>query len=123
MRNIVGTWTLISETAADSAGEPGARLYGSTPIGSATFTAEGRVVAVLTDGRIDNVSEPRPLTAFCGRYTFDEAGIVMHLDGATTPRMMAEPQVRMARFEGDTLTLTATAANGSTRSFIWRQLT
>ena len=50
MRSIVGTWTLISETAADSASEPGALLYGGAPVGRATFTAEGRVVAVLTDG-------------------------------------------------------------------------
>ena len=122
MRSIVGTWALILETAADSAGEPGALLYGGAPVGSATFTAEGRVVAVLTDGRMNGVPEPRPLTAFCGRYTFDGSRIVMHLDGATTPRMMAEPQVRMAGFEGDAMILTATASDGSTRSFIWHQL-
>jgi hypothetical protein len=122
MRSIVGTWTLISETAADSAGEPGALLYGGAPVGSATFTAEGRVVAVLTDGRMNAVSEPRPLTAFRGRYTFDGTRIVMHLDGATRPPKMAEPQVRMARFEGDAMILTATASDGSTRSFIWHQL-
>ena len=80
MRSIVGTWKLVSERAADSAGEPGALLYGGAPVGSATFTVEGRVVAVLTDGRMNDVSEPRPLTAFCGRYTFDGTRIVMHLE-------------------------------------------
>ena len=122
MRSIVGTWRLVSETAVDSAGEPGALLYGGAPVGSATFTGEGRVVAVLTDGRMNGVSEPRPLTAFCGRYTFDGTRIVMHLDGATRQPMMAEPQVRLARFDGDAMILTATASDGSTRSFIWHQL-
>jgi hypothetical protein len=122
MRSIVGTWTLIGETAVDSAGEPGALFYGDVPVGCATFTAAGRVAAVLTDGRMNDVSEPRPLTAFCGRYSFDGTLIVMHVDGATRPPMLAEPQVRMVRFEGDAMILTATAADGSTRSFIWRQL-
>ena len=122
MLSIVGTWRLVSETAVDSAGEPGALLYGGAPVGSATFTGKGRVVAVLTDGRMNGVSEPRPLTAFCGRYTFDGTRIVMHLDGATRQPMMAEPQVRLARFDGDAMILTATASDGSTRSFIWHQL-
>jgi hypothetical protein len=71
---------------------------------------------------LDGVPEPRPLTAFCGRYTFDGTRIVMHLDCATRPTIMAEPQVRMARFEGSAMILTATAADGSTRSFTWDQL-
>ena len=122
MRSIAWTWTLISETAADSASEPGALLYGGAPVGRATLAAEGRVVAVLANARMNGVSEPRPLMAFCGRYTFDGTRIVMHLDGATRPPMMAEPQVRMARFKGDAMILTATASDGSTRSFIWHQL-
>jgi hypothetical protein len=36
--------------------------------------------------------------------------------------MMAEPQVRVARFENDTMILTATTADGITRSFTWRLL-
>jgi Lipocalin-like domain len=75
MRSIVGSWTLMSETANDSAGEPVAFPYGGAPVGSATFTAEGRVVAVLIDGRMNGGSEPRPLTAFCGRIRSTEHGL------------------------------------------------
>ena len=36
--------------------------------------------------------------------------------------MMAEPQVRMTRFKGDAMIVTAADAGGSTRCFIWHQL-
>jgi hypothetical protein len=71
---------------------------------------------------MNGVPEPRPLTAFSGRYTFDGTRIVMHLDCATRPAMMAESQVRMAGFEGNAMILTATAADGSTRCFTWQLL-
>jgi hypothetical protein len=119
VRDISGTWKLVKETANDSAGRPAALVYEGIPVGSATFTAEGRVVAVLSDGRIEGAPVTPPLTAFCGRYTFDGTQLVMHLDYATRPTMMTEPQVRIARFEDDAMVLTATAHDGLTRSFTW----
>jgi Lipocalin-like domain len=80
VRSLVGTWKLIAETANDREGGPAALVYGGAPIGSATFTAEGFVAAILTDGRIDGTLEPRTLTAFCGRYTFDGTQLVMRLE-------------------------------------------
>ena len=51
MRDIIGTWRLVMTRAKNDAGEPMHSPYGPSPMGVVTFSAEGRMIAVLCDGR------------------------------------------------------------------------
>src|SRR3546814_10419262 len=54
MPDIVGTWRLVETEARDPDGSPlpdRYAPYGQRPMGIVTFTADGRMMAVLCDGR------------------------------------------------------------------------
>src|ERR1700690_3813370 len=49
---LVGTWKLVSASSTTSAGERSETPYGPSPVGFLTYTAEGRVTAMISyDGR------------------------------------------------------------------------
>ncbi len=105
MNPLVGVWRLVAENASSAAGEPRPKRYGPMGIGLITFTAEGRMMAVLSDGRPGPIDGARIFLSYCGDYTFDGARLVTHVDGASHEAFLAQPQVREARLEGDSLTL------------------
>ena len=51
MPSIVGTWKLARAAARDAAGAALPEPYGGNGIGRLTFTAEGRMMSVVCDGR------------------------------------------------------------------------
>ncbi len=51
MPSLVGTWKLVGAVARDPAGAPLPAPYGGKGIGRVTFTAEGRMMSVVCDGR------------------------------------------------------------------------
>ncbi len=125
MDRIVGTWRLVAETATDAAGQAHPGLFGPMAIGLGMFTAEGRMMAVLTDGRPGPVEGARKHVSYCGDYTFDGARLVTVVDGASDSRLLLEPQVRDARFEGGRMILRPPvgfrAAAGVVRELIWER--
>jgi len=60
--NIVGTWRLVMTRAHDDAGEPMLAPYGPKPMGIVVFSADGRMIAVLCDGRLVEPAGPVPDT-------------------------------------------------------------
>ena len=118
MLSLVGTWRLVGEEAFDAEGAPRPLIYGRAPLGSVTFTAEGRVAAVLSDGRED-APAPRGFTAFCGRYTLEDALLTLHLEAATRPGLLAAPQLRLVSRHGSRMALTAAPVEGTIRRFAW----
>lgn len=101
MRDIVGVWRLVSTSAVDPAGAALPPPYGPQPMGTVTFTASGRMMAVLCDGRPelpDGVV--REYNSYCGGYRFDGETLVTRVDAASSPARLATDQVRAVRFDG-----------------------
>ena len=101
MTNIVGHWRLVSTRAWTQDGTPTPEHYGPIPLGSVTLTAEGRMLAVLSDGRPDlPPGTARAYRSYIGAYTFDGTTLQTVVDGADEPTWLGSDQVRAARFEG-----------------------
>jgi Lipocalin-like domain len=106
MPSIVGTWKLARATARDAAGTALPEPYGGKGIGRVTFTAEGRMMSVVCDGRPElPAGIAREYSSYCGNYTFDGSRLVTRVDAASDPSRIGSDQVRGVRFEGGRMIL------------------
>ena len=107
MPSIVGTWKLVRATAKDGSGAVLPEPYGGKGIGRVTFTAEGRMQAVVCDGRKEMpAGVARDYSSYAGNYTFDGTRLVTRVDAASDPSRVGGDQVRGVRFEGELVVLT-----------------
>jgi Lipocalin-like domain len=86
MPSIIGTWKLVRATARDAQGAALPAPYGGHALGRVTFTANGRMMSVVCDGR----PEPphgarREYSSYCGNYSFDGVRLVTRVDAASDP--------------------------------------
>lgn len=107
MRDIVGTWRLVTTAAHDPDGAPLPAPYGPRPIGVATFSADGRMIAALSDGRRNLPADgtAREYVSYCGSYTYDGTTLVTRVDGTSDAPRLGTDQVRRVSFEGDLMVL------------------
>lgn len=106
MRDIVGTWRLVTTAAHDLDGSPLPAPYGPSPIGIATFSADGRMIAALCDGRPDLPARaPREYVSYCGSYSYDGRTLVTRVDGTSDAPRLGTDQVRRVEFDGDRMVL------------------
>jgi hypothetical protein len=106
MPSIVGTWKLLHATARDAAGAARPSPYGGKALGRVTFTADGRMMSVVCDGRKElppGIS--REYSSYCGNYTYDGEKLVTWVDAASDPSRIGSDQVRGVRFEGERMIL------------------
>src|SRR5215471_16559973 len=104
MPSIVGTWKLVYATARDAAGAARPLPYGGKALGRVTFTADGRMMSVVCDGRKElppGVS--REYNSYCGNYTGER--LIARVDAASDPSRIGSDQVRGVRFEGERMVL------------------
>ena len=126
---IVGVWKLVDATSHDVDGKPLPKPYGPKGMGLVTLNEDGRMMAVLCDGRPtlpDGTA--RDYASYCGNYTFDGKTLVTRVDASGNPRIaLGGDQVRKVRFEGKRMVLTAppTLVNGVTmhRDVYWERIT
>jgi Lipocalin-like domain len=104
MESLVGTRRLVRAEARDAAGNPLPEPYGGHGMGRIAITADGRMMAVVCDGRAGE-SEKREYGGYCGNYTFDGKQLVTHVDGAADPSRLGSDQVRGVRFENGLMVL------------------
>lgn len=110
MSSIVGTWKLVDATARDAAGTNLPPPYGGKALGRVTFTADGRMMSVVCDGRPElPAGASRDYSSYCGNYTFDGARLVTRVDAASDPSRLGSDQVRGVRFEGERMILSPPA--------------
>jgi Lipocalin-like domain len=104
---IVGTWRLTMTRAKNDAGQPMHAPYGPNPMGIVVFGADGRMMAVLCDGRtsMPNDEPFREYMSYCGNYRFDGSTLVTRVDASSDPDRVGSDQVRRARFEDERLVL------------------
>jgi hypothetical protein len=123
----VGTWRLAGATATDANGNKKDVPYGPRGMGLVTLTADGRMMAVLVDGRTSlPEGDKRAYSSYCGNYTFDGSTLTTIVDACSDPARMGTAQVRQVRFEGDRMILVppVTEASGVkvTRELTWERV-
>lgn len=107
MANLIGTWMLVKAFSVDAEGKPLPPPYGGEKgMGRVTFNADGRMIAVLCDGR-PTLPEgvAREYNSYCGNYTFDGKQLVTRVDAAKNPGWIGRDEVRDVRFEGKLMVL------------------
>lgn len=128
MPDIIGTWHLIHAVAFDTDGNSLPAPYsGEAAMGRVTFSSDGRMMAVLCDGRTElPPGETREYTSYCGNYQFDGKTLITRVDAASDKDRMGTDQVRGVHFDGDRMVLRPpTKAYGDTvqqRELTWEKI-
>jgi len=117
--SVVGTWKLVSVTSTADRGEVNKAVLGQKPSGLLTYTADGRMMAIISDdGRkplsiADRVAAPpeeraqaySTFMAYAGRYTFTCDKVVHHVEIASLQNWVNTDQTRFVSLRGDRLTV------------------
>ena len=116
--DLVGTWRLVSVFAVDVDGRRTEAPYGTNPTGLITYTADGRMSAVISYGGRrplsgDRVSAPESeraaafATAFgyAGRYQVRGSQVTHHVEVSTVQNWVNTDLVRTVAFDANRLTL------------------
>ena len=123
MPSIVGTWKLVRATARDAGGTELPSPYGPKAMGRVTFTADGRMMSVVCDGRRElPPGTRREYSSYCGNYNFDGARLVTRVDAASDPSRIGGDQPRGVRFEGEFMILSP-PPRGSATAAEYREIT
>jgi len=107
MKSIAGTWRLVRGQAVATDGtEMPAPYGGEKGMGSVTFHTDGRMMAVLCDGRATlPAGAVREYNSYCGTYTFDGKTLVTKVFASSDPPRLGADQVRDVTFEGPYMVL------------------
>lgn len=125
--NVVGVWRLVEARATAADGKQMPVPYGPRGMGIVTLTTDGRMMAVLCDGRKElPPGQKREYASYCGNYTFDGSTLTTIVDANSDPARFTAPQVRKVRFEGDRMVLVPpeVEVNGVkvTRELAWERI-
>lgn len=119
MRNVkdsvVGTGKLVSVTAKTDKGDADKAVLGQNPSGLLTYTADGRMMAIISnDGRkplsvADRVAAPADeraqaystFMAYARRYTFTCDKVVHHIEVASLQNWVNTDQTRFVTLQGE----------------------
>ncbi len=106
MTDLIGTWRLVRTSAHRPDGTALPPPYGPAPTGIVTFTAEGRMAAVLCDGRSDlPEGAAREFLSYCGTVTVEGDRLITRVDAASDPARLGTDQVRAVSWDGPYLVL------------------
>src|ERR1700758_2726382 len=115
--SVVGTWKLVSVASTTDKGEMNKAALGQHPSGLLTYTADGRMMAIISDdGRKplsipDRVAAPAEeraqaystFMAYAGRYTFTCDKVVHHVEVASLQNWVNTDQTRIVMFQDNHL--------------------
>jgi lipocalin-like protein len=116
---VVGTWKLVSVKATTNKGDVDKAALGENPSGLLTYTADGRMMAIISDdGRkplsiADRVAAPveeraqaySTFMAYAGRYTFTCDRVVHHIEVASLQNWVNTDQTRFLTLQGDRMSV------------------
>lgn len=138
--SIVGTWKLVSASTSTANGGQNDAPFGHSPTGFLTYTAEGRMMGIVSYGGRPNLSVSDPAVipaeeqveafktfiAYAGRYTLTGDKIIHHVEVSSIQNWVKTDLIRNIRFEGERMVLTAppTPLRGQMQTFelIWQRL-
>ncbi len=134
---LVGTWILVSASSTTSTGERNETPYGLHPVGFLTYTADGRITAMISNGArkslvgggsLEEQAEAfKTFLAYAGRYALSGDTITHSVDISSIQTYVGKDLIRTVKFQGNRITLVTppTPMNGKIRVFelIWERLT
>jgi hypothetical protein len=125
--NVVGTWRLVGGSTTDSGGRQLGMPFGPRAMGLVTLTSDGRMMAVLIDGRVSLPDGARrEYSSYCGNFTFDGSTLITTVDASVDPGRVGGQQVRQVRFDGDRMILVPPDRDdgGTTihRELVWERI-
>ena len=114
---VVGTWRLVSNTATTDKGGANKAVIGQNPSGLLTYTADGRMMAIISDdGRkllsvADRIAAPveeraqaySAFMAYAGSHTFTCDTMAHHIEVASLQNWVNTDQTRFVTLQGDRL--------------------
>lgn len=116
---LVGTWKLVSSTDATEKGET-RDSFGSGAVGFLTYTADGRMMAIISHGGRKPLSVPdyigapaeersaafSTFIAYAGTYTVEARRVIHHVEVSSLENRVGTDQVRtIVKLEGERLIL------------------
>jgi len=122
---LLGTWKLKSYVREVAATGERYNERGEHPNGYLSYSADGRMYAIIT---WDNRSQPADVVpteaerirlyssmiAYAGTYTWDAEKVVHHVDISWNQNWTGTDQVRFYKLDGNTLTITSAPAKNFT---------
>jgi len=116
---LVGTWKLVSVSNVTDEGIVKDEAYGRNPIGFLTYTADGRMMGIITEGArkplskfwkvapVDEKAEAFSTSiAYAGTFTVSGDRVTHHVEAATEPNRLNKDMVRIiVKLQGDRVTL------------------
>jgi len=135
---LVGTWKLVSAVDTNEKGEK-KDTFGSNPTGFLTYTADGRMMAIIANGGRKLLSVPSNISApaeeraeafatfgaYAGRYTRKGDTVIHHVEVASVQNRVNTDLTRtIVSLQGDRLILRAApeAGNMVTTELIWERV-
>jgi ubiquinone biosynthesis protein COQ4 len=139
--SIVGSWTLRRLSMRRAGSTEDVLVWGEEPLGQLTYTADGRMSAVLCKAsqltsrssagactEAEQADLYRNSYSYAGRYSVTPGGIVHHVEVAADPSWIGTDQLRLAKVTDRELTITtapiASVVDPSLVAFeaIWERL-
>jgi hypothetical protein len=137
---LVGTWKLVSASYTTDKGQVVKDAYGRNPTGFLTYTAEGRMMAIIaSDGRkplsvgdqgtapVEERAEAfSTIVAYAGRYTVADGKVIHHVEVSVVQNEVNKDKVRtIAKLEGKRVTLRMPGSRGGekfTGELVWERV-
>lgn len=134
-KDLVGTWTLVSDANASADGRK-VEPFSPSPEGIAIFDSDGHFAIVVSrpdlpkfasNNRMQGTPEENKAIVqgsigFFGAYTVVDGAVIKHVEGATWPSWIGTDQKRtIASFASDEQTWTTIASFGGTSELRWRR--
>lgn len=136
---LIGTWRLVSFAVHDESGAV-AYPFGRDAVGFITYTGDGHMAVQF--GRADRgrladgdwmgampaeiAAAARDYFAYCGTYEMRDGTVAHRVELSLMPNWIGMEQVRLAAFDGETLTLATPPLPVGGRSqiatLVWRRV-
>jgi hypothetical protein len=138
--DLVGTWKLVSASYTTDKGQVVKDAYGRNPTGFLTYTAEGRMMAIIaSDGRKplsvgDQVTAPTDeraeafstIVAYAGRYSVADGKVIHHVEVSVVQNEVNTDKARtIVKLEGQRVTLRMLGSRGGekfTGELVWERM-
>jgi len=137
---LVGSWRLVSASSTTSTGKRNETPYGANPAGFLSYTADGRVTALISyDGRkplsfgragaalLEEQAEAfKTFLAYSGRFTLNGDTVTHHVEISSIQNFVNKDLIRSVKFQDDRIVLVTPPApvNGEiqTIELTWQRL-
>jgi hypothetical protein len=133
---LIGTWKLLFASSQTPSGERNEAPYGPSPSGLLTYTADGRVTALISYGgrkllqaraAVEEQAEAfKTFLAYAGQYTLRGDQITHHIEVSSIQNYVNQDLVRTIRLAGDRIVLVTppTLVNGKVQTveLVWQRL-